>query len=248
VIEVVAVCGTLSALRLRGVALLSSGVWTVEAGPWRPERHGGNRWPNAMRSHTRRSVACLSLTPRVLTPSDLQRAVTRMAHEVAERNGGLEDIVLRAIHSGIGLSNPVGSPWAERMARVLFEMEGESVPVGTLDVGLFTEMTLGYDPVLTEATTDIPVDLTGRIVVLVDDVLFTGRTVRAALNAPQRPTAGPDRSSWPSMRRPGGTGELRSSPAPTMSGRNTDPTRREEMWSSVKARLRVSIRHPWSTV
>jgi pyrimidine operon attenuation protein/uracil phosphoribosyltransferase len=127
------------------------------------------------RSHTRPLGGVFVPHAQVLTPSDLQRAVTRMAHEVAERNGGLEDIVLVGLQTG-------GVPLAERMARVLFEMEGESVPVGTLDVAFYRD-DIGLRPVLPEATTDIPVDLTGRIVVLVDDVLFTGRTVRAALNA-----------------------------------------------------------------
>ena len=69
-----------------------------------------------------------------------------------------------------------------RLAQVIGEVTGDEVVVGTLDVAFYRD-DIGLRPVLPEATTDIPVDLTGRTVVLVDDVLFTGRTIRAALNA-----------------------------------------------------------------
>jgi pyrimidine operon attenuation protein/uracil phosphoribosyltransferase len=98
-----------------------------------------------------------------------------MAHEVAERNQGLEDVVLIGLQTG-------GVPLAERMAELLFQIEGTRVPVGTLDVAFYRD-DIGLRPVLPEAATEIPVDLTSRVVILVDDVLFTGRTVRAALNA-----------------------------------------------------------------
>jgi pyrimidine operon attenuation protein/uracil phosphoribosyltransferase len=98
-----------------------------------------------------------------------------MAHEVAERNGGLDDVVLIGLQTG-------GVPLAERMAAVLLEAERIEIPVGTLDVAFYRD-DIGLRPVLPEAATDIPFDLAGRVVVLVDDVLFTGRTVRAALNA-----------------------------------------------------------------
>jgi pyrimidine operon attenuation protein/uracil phosphoribosyltransferase len=76
-----------------------------------------------------------------------------------------------------------GGVWiAERLARIIGEVGGEDVVTGTLDVAFYRD-DIGLRPVLPEATTDIPVDLTGRTVVLVDDVLFTGRTIRAALNA-----------------------------------------------------------------
>jgi pyrimidine operon attenuation protein/uracil phosphoribosyltransferase len=125
------------------------------------------------RSHTRGGV----FVPRslVLSAADVQRALTRMAHEVAERNGGLDEVVLVGLQTG-------GVPLARFMADVLLEAEGVEVPVGTLDVAFYRD-DIGLRPVLPEAVTDIPVDLTGQVVVLVDDVLFTGRTVRAALNA-----------------------------------------------------------------
>jgi pyrimidine operon attenuation protein / uracil phosphoribosyltransferase len=127
------------------------------------------------RSHTRPLGGVFVPHAQVLSTADLNRALTRMAHEVAERNGGLDDVVLIGLQTG-------GVPLAQRMATVLYEVEGETVPVGTLDVAFYRD-DIGLRPVLPEASTDIPVDLTSRIVILVDDVLFTGRTVRAALNA-----------------------------------------------------------------
>ncbi|HLI73578.1 MAG TPA: bifunctional pyr operon transcriptional regulator/uracil phosphoribosyltransferase PyrR [Acidimicrobiales bacterium] len=111
----------------------------------------------------------------MLSAQDVQRALTRIAHEIVERNRGLDDIVLVGLQTG-------GVPLAYRIARVLEEVEGTTVPVGLLDVAFYRD-DIGIRPVLPEAVTDIPGDLAGNLVVLVDDVLFTGRTVRAALNA-----------------------------------------------------------------
>ena len=77
---------------------------------------------------------------------------------------------------------PPGVWLAERLAQVIGEVTGDDVALGTLDVAFYRD-DIGLRPVLPEATTEIPLDLTGRTVVLVDDVLFTGRTIRAALNA-----------------------------------------------------------------
>ncbi len=127
------------------------------------------------RSHTKPLGGVFVPHSHILSAADVQRALTRMAHEVAERNGGLEDVVLVGLQTG-------GVPLAEKMAAVLGELEGTQIPVGTLDVAFYRD-DIGLRPVLPEAATEIPVDLDGQIVVLVDDVLFTGRTVRAALNA-----------------------------------------------------------------
>jgi pyrimidine operon attenuation protein/uracil phosphoribosyltransferase len=106
---------------------------------------------------------------------DIRRAGWRMAHEIIERNQGLETVVL------IGLQT--GGVWlAEALGKALEDIEGERPPMGTLDVALYRD-DIGIRPVLPEAVTDIPVDLDNKVVVLVDDVLFTGRTIRAALDA-----------------------------------------------------------------
>jgi pyrimidine operon attenuation protein/uracil phosphoribosyltransferase len=98
-----------------------------------------------------------------------------MAHEIIERNHGTAELVL------VGLQT--GGVWiAEALAAVIETVSGAKVPVGTLDVAFYRD-DIGLRPVLPEAVTDIPMELTGSTVILVDDVLFTGRTVRAALNA-----------------------------------------------------------------
>jgi pyrimidine operon attenuation protein / uracil phosphoribosyltransferase len=127
------------------------------------------------RSHTQPHGAVFVPHAQVLNAADVQRALTRMAHEIAERNSGLEDVVVVGLQTG-------GVPLAMRMADILLDVEGVDIPVGSLDVAFYRD-DIGLRPVLPEATTQIPIDLTARVVILVDDVLFTGRTVRAALNA-----------------------------------------------------------------
>ncbi len=127
------------------------------------------------RSHTRPRGALFVPRAQVMSASDVQRAVTRMAHEIDERNRGLDNLVLIGLQTG-------GVPIAHRLAASLEQVETTAVPVGSLDVAFYRD-DIGLRPVLPEAVTDIAVDLTGATVILVDDVLFTGRTIRAALNA-----------------------------------------------------------------
>jgi pyrimidine operon attenuation protein/uracil phosphoribosyltransferase len=105
----------------------------------------------------------------------VRRAITRIAHEVIERNAGLEDVVIVGLQTG-------GVPLARALADSLQQIEGSEVPCGSIDVAFYRD-DIGIRPVMPEAVTSIPVDLGGKIVVLVDDVLFTGRTIRAALDA-----------------------------------------------------------------
>jgi pyrimidine operon attenuation protein / uracil phosphoribosyltransferase len=112
---------------------------------------------------------------QVLDADDVRRAVWRMAHEVIELNHGLDEVVVVGLQTG-------GVAFAVALTEALGKIDGEAPPQGTLDVA-FHRDDIGLRPVLPAAVTDIPVDLTGRVVVLVDDVLFTGRTIRAALEA-----------------------------------------------------------------
>ena len=106
----------------------------------------------------------------------IRRALTRISHEILEHNKGMEDIVFVGIRTR-------GVPIAERIAKEIEKIEGKRPPVGILDITLYRDdlSTLGYQPEVHE--TQLPVDITGKQVVLVDDVLYTGRTIRAALDA-----------------------------------------------------------------
>jgi pyrimidine operon attenuation protein/uracil phosphoribosyltransferase len=112
---------------------------------------------------------------QVMSSENVDRAIRRMAHEILERNHGLESLVLIGLQTG-------GVPLAHRLGLAIRGIERHEIPVGSLDVALHRD-DIGIRPVLPESVTDIPVDLDDRVVVLVDDVLFTGRTVRAALDA-----------------------------------------------------------------
>ena len=111
----------------------------------------------------------------LLTADDIRRALTRIAHEVVERNRGVEGLVF------VGLLTR-GVPLARRLAERIREFEGAAVPVGALDITLYRDdLSARQKPVV--RGTDVPVDLADKRVILVDDVLFTGRSIRAALDA-----------------------------------------------------------------
>ena len=113
--------------------------------------------------------------PHVMNGEDMSRAVRRIAHEILERHRGADSVVIVGIHTrGVHL--------ARAIAEVITEVEGVSVPTGELDVGAYRDDS-ELRPPRQARRTMIPVELEGRKVILVDDVLYTGRTVRAALDA-----------------------------------------------------------------
>ena len=120
--------------------------------------------------------ASVATAREVLTSGDVARALRRIAHEILERNKGADDLVLVGIPSR-------GVPLARRLVAAMAEVEGVRVPVGSLDVTMHRD-DLRRQPVRPLARTDIPAGgIDDKVVVLVDDVLFHGRTIRAALEA-----------------------------------------------------------------
>nr|WP_245779707.1 bifunctional pyr operon transcriptional regulator/uracil phosphoribosyltransferase PyrR [Desulfoscipio geothermicus] len=113
---------------------------------------------------------------RIIDKDGIRRALTRIAHEIIERNKGTEDLVL------IGIRRR-GVPLARRLAEKIRAIEGSRVPVGILDITLYRDdlSTLSHQPVVRQTEVNFPIK--GKKVILVDDVLFTGRTIRAALDA-----------------------------------------------------------------
>jgi len=112
----------------------------------------------------------------IMDKSQMDRAITRIAHEIVEANRGVEHVRLVGIRTR-------GAPLAARLAAKIGAIEGKPCPVGTLDITLYRDdlSTIAHQPVV--RMTEIPFPIDGRTVVLVDDVLFTGRTVRAAMDA-----------------------------------------------------------------
>ncbi len=112
----------------------------------------------------------------LLSEADMERALTRIAHEIIERNKGAENLALIGIHTR-------GAPLAEDLAGRIGQFEGLSLPVGKLDITLYRDdlTEIALQPVVKK--TEVPFDTHGMKLVLVDDVLYTGRTARAALDA-----------------------------------------------------------------
>lgn len=112
----------------------------------------------------------------ILDGLGVKRALTRIAHEILEKNKGVKELVLVGIRTG-------GVHLAQELSRRLEEIEGEKVPVGAVDITLYRDDIKGHTPHLPVGKTDIPFSIEGKKVILVDDVLYTGRTIRAALDA-----------------------------------------------------------------
>ena len=112
---------------------------------------------------------------KILGADEIRRALVRISHEILERNSGVQRVVLIGIHTR-------GVPLTARLAAYIREFEGKDVAAGSLDIGLYRDdLAGGARPVMRK--TDIPVDIQDRKVIIVDDVLYTGRTIRAAMDA-----------------------------------------------------------------
>jgi len=114
---------------------------------------------------------------RIMSASEIERTLIRLAHEIVEKNNGVENLTL------VGIKRR-GVPLAARLGKLIEQIEKKPVSVGTLDITLYRDdlSTVGHSPVI-EKTTPLGVEIEDRNVILVDDVLYTGRTVRAAMDA-----------------------------------------------------------------
>ncbi len=111
-----------------------------------------------------------------MSASEIERTLVRLAHEIIEKNNGISDLALVGVRRR-------GVPLAQRLGKMIDRIEKDSIPVGTLDITLYRDdlSTLGPKPVVQKMDVGIPI--TGKTVILVDDVLYTGRTARAAMDA-----------------------------------------------------------------
>ncbi len=118
----------------------------------------------------------LKLKKKLVDNDGIRRALTRIAHEIVEKNKGTDNLVIIGIRTR-------GVPLAKRLAKRINDFEGVEIPVGILDITLYRDdlSMVAQQPIVHK--TEIPFDINGKNVILVDDVLYTGRTVRSALDA-----------------------------------------------------------------
>lgn len=126
--------------------------------------------------HTSPRQANLREKSQLMSASEIERTLVRLAHEIVEKSDGAVDLALVGIRRR-------GVPLAQRLGRIINRIEKTSIPVGTLDITLYRDdlSTLGPKPVVQK--TELGFEVTGKNVILIDDVLYTGRTTRAAMDA-----------------------------------------------------------------
>jgi pyrimidine operon attenuation protein / uracil phosphoribosyltransferase len=123
-----------------------------------------------------RGAANLREKSQLMSPSEIERTLVRLAHEIIEKNNGINELGLVGIRRR-------GVPLAQRVAAIIQRIEKEPLPIGTLDITLYRDdlSTLGPKPLVQK--TELGFDIGGKTIILVDDVLYTGRTARAAMDA-----------------------------------------------------------------
>lgn len=118
----------------------------------------------------------MQLKSIIMDEAAVRRSMTRITHEIIEKNSGVLNLVLLGIHRR-------GMPLAAMLRDNIVRFEGKDIPLGCIDISLYRDDLTELSPLPETGTTEIPCDLTGKTVILVDDVIYTGRTVRAAIEA-----------------------------------------------------------------
>ncbi len=118
----------------------------------------------------------MQLKSIIMDEAAVRRSMTRITHEIIEKNSGVLNLVLLGIHRR-------GMPLAAMLRDNIGRFEGKDIPLGCIDISLYRDDLTELSPLPETGTTEIPCDLTGKTVILVDDVIYTGRTVRAAIEA-----------------------------------------------------------------